>query len=254
MGIGDDLLATGMARGLAAQGKRAAFGDGHVQKWGPHSEMIFRGNPNIVPRGQERTPGVEWINYYKGHRIYNAQGANRWVWNYKFKAAPGELYFNVQDEMPDEGPNLVLIEPNVPQGKHCAPNKQWSVDRWRAVAGVLTTAGFKVRQFDHGGQNRVCEGIKTTTFRQAANLLTKCRVAILPEGGLHHAAAAVGVPAVVLFGGFVPPAVLGYDGHANLTGGATACGSFNRCTHCAEAMAAIQVDHVLDAVERFLCW
>jgi Glycosyltransferase family 9 (heptosyltransferase) len=253
MGIGDDIIATGMARGLSEQGKRAAFGDGRVQRWGPHSEIIFRGNPNIAPRGQERLPGVEWITYYKGNRIYNSPGSNRWVWNYKFKARPGEIYFDAQDEMPDEGSNLVLIEPNVPSGKKCAPNKQWHVDRWHAVASKLEREGFKVRQFEYGGQNQVCEGIKTPTFRQAAKLLTKCRVAILPEGGLHHAAAAVGVPAVVLFGGFVPPAVLGYDGHVNLTGGADACGSFNRCPHCAAAMAAIKVDNVLDAVERFLC-
>jgi len=50
--------------------------------------------------------------------------------------------------------------------------------------------------------------------------------------------------AIVLFGGFVPPAVTGYPMHRNLTGGAEACGSFNRCDHCLAAMRAISVDEV----------
>jgi hypothetical protein len=48
------------------------------------------------------------------------------------------------------------------------------------------------------------------------------------EGGMHHAAAAVGVPAVVLFGGFIPPEIMGYKGQISLTGGATACGNISQ--------------------------
>ncbi len=251
LGIGDDILATGMARGAAARGKRIAFGNGTVQKWGPFSEMIFRNNPNICPRGQERDPRTEWINYSKGSRIYNRQGANRWVFNYEFRAKPGELFFDATEDIYERDDNLIIIEPNVPN-KPCAPNKTWPVERWAALGGALRMRGWKVRQVDYGFPNKVAEPIKTHSFRQAAALLKSARLAVLPEGGLHHAAAAVGIPAVVLFGGFVPPAVLGYEGHANLTGGATACGTFNRCPHCAEAMGKIQVDHVLDAIEGLL--
>jgi hypothetical protein len=49
---------------------------------------------------------------------------------------------------------------------------------------------------------------------------------------------------VVLFGGFIPPQVTGYPGHVNLTGGAVACGSLQRCSHCQAAMNAISVDEV----------
>jgi hypothetical protein len=47
---------------------------------------------------------------------------------------------------------------------------------------------------------------------------------ISPEGGLHHAAAALGVRAVVIFGGFISPATTGYELHTNLFTGGQACG------------------------------
>jgi hypothetical protein len=62
---------------------------------------------------------------------------------------------------------------------------------------------------------------------------------------LHHAAAAVGTRAIVIHGGFTPPAVLGYSGHINLTGGADeACGYWDRCNHCRAALDRIEVDDV----------
>jgi ADP-heptose:LPS heptosyltransferase len=251
LGIGDDILATGMAKGAAARGKRIAFGDGKSIRWGPYSQMVFKGNPNIARPGSESAADVEWVNYYKGHRIYNRPSSDRWVWNRDFKAKPGELYFDDSEDVHEFDPDLILIEPNVPR-KPCAPNKQWPVERWAAVASELIKAGFKVRQFEYGACNQIAPRTLTPTFRYAAALLTSARLAILPEGGLHHAAAAVGVRSVVLFGGFVPPDVLGYDQHINLTGGATACGSYNRCPHCIEAMAKITVDDVLGAVEGLL--
>ncbi len=252
MGYGDDIIATGMARGASLRGKRVAFGDGSRILWGPYSAHIFQNNPNIVHPGAERSSNLEWIDYYKGHRIYNKHGNGRWVWNYEFKAKPGEFFFGA-DELNEEerGSNLIVIEPNVPN-KPCGPNKQWPVDRFKQVAKELTAAGFDVVQPEYGGKNVVAKQIKTRTFREAAVFLRKARLAILPEGGLHHAAAALGVPAVVLFGGFVPPAVLGYDMHSNLTGGAEACGTFTRCQHCINAMNAISVNDVLDAAGEHL--
>jgi hypothetical protein len=247
MGIGDDVIATGLARGAKDRGKRIAFGDGKRIIWGPHSSTIFRGNPNIALIGTERASDIEWIQYYKGHRIYNRQSGDRWTWNYEFRVSQGEIFFGDDEMKYEDDDNLILMEPNVPN-KPCGLNKQWPIDRFQQVADELTSAGFTVRQFDYGRPNRVAAGVHTPTFRDAVARLKSARLAILAEGGLHHAAAAVGTPAVVLFGGFVPPEVLGYDTHVNLTGGATACGSHRTCQHCIDAMRSITVDEVLDAV------
>ena len=251
MGIGDQIIATGLAKGAAARGKRIAFGDSVKIIWDAWSPMIFKNNPNIAPPGSERDKDIEWLGYYKKYRWYSrAIGGDKWLFNYDFKVVPGEFYFDKSENV-EKDDDLIIVEPNLPN-KIPAQNKQWPLKRWKQVANELLAAGFNVRQFEYGRPNRVAPGIKTPTFRHAAALLKSARMAIVPEGGLHHAAAAVECPAVVVFGGYVPPSVLGYDSHINLTGGVTACGNFKPCAHCAEAMDRISVEDVLDACERIM--
>jgi ADP-heptose:LPS heptosyltransferase len=258
VGLGDQIMATGLARGARKRGKRIAFGDGERIRWDHHSAQIFKGNPNIALPGQERHRDVEWVKFYKGHRIYNTQDGDRWVWHpEKFKAKPGELFLTDLELAfaAQFGSGFVVIEPNVPEMKTCAPNKRWPVARYEAVSKEFAASGYKVVQFGyHGARHRLqhAQYISPPTFRHALAILKNARIAILPEGGLHHGAAAVGTKAVVLFGGFIPPSVTGYDMHANLTGGAEACGSLNACPHCAAAMDAIRVDDVLGAADGML--
>lgn len=134
-----------------------------------------------------------------------------------------------------------------------APNKDWGREKYQSVAKELQSRGYEVAQFSFG-QVRL-SGVRVITvssFREAAIALTRSRMAILPEGGLHHGAAAVGVRAVVLFGGFIPPVVTGYSSHTNLTGGADACGSLHPCKHCRQAMGAISVDEVVNSAEEII--
>src|SRR6185503_684939 len=137
MGIGDDIIATGIAKGAAARGERIAFGNGKKIIWGPYSEMIFRNNPNVAKPGEE-AKHIKWFHYYKGNRIYNMAGNGRWLWNYAFKVQPGEIYFDQNEyRKPDE--KLIIIEPNVPK-KPCAPNKTWP--HWHLLANELRGAGW----------------------------------------------------------------------------------------------------------------
>lgn len=255
MGLGDQLIATGMARGAAANGKRIAFGDQRRIIWDGNSPQIFKGNPNIAPPGSEGAPDIEWIAYYKGQRVYNHHepGTNRWIWNYDFHPIPGEMYFDAQEQAFADAltPGFVLIEPNVPWWKPVAPNKNWGLKNFQAVADKMLADGHDVAQFSFGHVKlsgvRI---IQSPTFRHALAALSRAKLAIVPEGGIHHGAAAVNVPAVVLFGGFIPPKVTGYPSHINLTGGAEACGIFTPCQHCTEAMARISVDEVLQAAKE----
>lgn len=246
MGFGDDIMASGMAREL--NGKRAAFGDGKRIIWGPWSAEVFHNNPHIARPGEERADDLHWIDYYKGHRKYNRMNGDRsrWIWNYEFKAVPGQIFFTDAEMEYAERlePGFVVIEPNVPI-KPVAPNKDWGLAKYQAVADRFLGAGHDVVQFSHS-RDRLAgvRRIETPTFRKALAALSRARLAILPEGGLHHGAAAVGVRAVVIFGGFIPPQVTGYSFHANLTGDALACGSLFKCRHCREALDRISVDDV----------
>lgn len=258
LGYGDNIMAAGMARGAAQRGKRIAFGDGKRLIWDQHSKAIFDHNQNIAAPGMERASNVEWIEFYKGNRLYNQVGPkrDRWIWNYDFRPVPGEMFFTHEEKRyaAQFGEGFVVIEPNVPAFKSVAPNKQWPVDRYEMVAAALIARGCDVVQFAYGAANRVRSAsfLSTPNFRLALAVLARAGLYIGPEGGMHHGAAAVGIPAVVLFGGFIPPKVTGYDAHTNLTGGAEACGSLQPCAHCTAAMNAISAEEVEEAAIRHL--
>ena len=244
-------MATGLARGAAARGKKIAFGDGRKLIRGPWCEVAFRHNPNIANSLTE--PNLEWINYHKGNRIYNKQGNGRWIWNYDFRPVPGEFFFS-EDEKSHavDRWDAVLIEPNVPWHKPVAPNKDWGKEKYQRLADWFRKDGLRVFQMGHGKVR--LSGIEVVDtqgdFRKAVASLSGFGLAVLPEGGLHHAAAAVGTRAVVLFGGFIPVEVTGYSGHMNLNGGAEACGSFRECPHCRAAMQKITVEEVYECAAQ----
>lgn len=259
MGYGDQLMATGLARGARARGVRIALGDGDRILWDRHSEEVFKRNPNLAQPGEERAKDLEWVGYYKGSRIYNRQDAAhaRWIWNPDWSPKPGEIFFSGGELRHSEraGAGFVLIEPNVPWWKSVAANKDWGRKNYQAVADRLAADGRRVVQLMHAKTEVRLAGVEplvSTSYRDALAMLKRAALFIGPEGGMHHGAAALGVPAVVLFGGFIPPQTTGYPEHANLTGGAEACGRYTPCDHCKAAMAAIGVDEVVVAASERL--
>jgi len=163
---------------------------------------------------------------------------------------PGELFFE-RNELAAaaaaltalDTSRLVIIEPNT---KRQAPNKAWGAVRYSSVAWRLAKEGFEVVQF--AGEQAIAgiPQISAATFKIACAVLRHARLYIGPEGGLHHAAAALQIPAVVIFGGYISPAVTGYKTHTNLfTGQGVGCGRVDPCGHCRDCMGKITVDDVL---------
>lgn len=250
-------MATGFARGAKARGKRIAFGNKHQIIWDQNSETIFRNNPNIARPGCERDADIEWFDFWKGHRLYNYRSGDRWVWNLNFRAKPGEVFFDQQEARNGAryGRGFVLIEPHLPLWKGpYIRNKDWGFDKYQRIVNRLKMMGARVVQFKHLAGETMLDGVeklKPYNFRDALAILSNASLYIGPEGGLHHGAAAVGVPAVVIFGGFIPPSVTGYDMHSNLAGSSEFCGSLKPCEHCRRAMENITVDQVYEeAMDR----
>jgi ADP-heptose:LPS heptosyltransferase len=135
---------------------------------------------------------------------------------------------------------MVMIEPTtkVPDG-----NKAWLWDRWQAVA--RTRSDFV--QCGPADAPRLT-GVEfvETTFRNAAAVLSGCRAFVGPEGALHHAAAALDVPAVVLWSEFISPDVTGYASQINIRHAGPACGSRVPCESCKRSMEAITVQEVVE--------
>ncbi len=87
--------------------------------------------------------------------------------------------------------------------------------------------------------------VPTPTFRHAAAVLSVCRAFVGTEGGLMHAAAAVGTPAVILWSEFISPEITGYSSMTNLRHAGKPCGNRFNCPSCRKSMEAITVDEVV---------
>ncbi len=255
MGWGDELVASGFARGARERGERIAFGFGGKIRWSWQAREIFRNNPNVAPPGSERARDLRWVAHCAGSRL-NTSGidkrTNRWKWN-PFRPPPGELFFS--DEELDYGRSFgdgfIVIEPRT---KACWANKQWPVERYVAVAADLRAKGHRVVQFsgDAPPVSGCGEVISNQTFRKALAVLSHAALYVGPEGGLHHGAAAVGTKAVVIFGGWPDPRSSGYDQHRNLAAPDAGCGTISPCNHCRVAMNNITVDKVIYAATKEL--
>lgn len=149
-----------------------------------------------------------------------------------------------------------VIEPGLdPKGN---PNKQWGAANWAELAALMRAGGLDLVQMGPQPPASLAPGVtyvRTRSFRQAASVLARAAGSVLPEGGLHHAAAVLGVPAVVLFGGYIDPEVTGYDGHINLAdrGAGSPCGRWRPCRHCADAWRAIAPADVYAALRGLVC-
>lgn len=211
---------------------------------------VFDHNPRIALSGDLD------VQVYKprgdnGLRPYClAKLTDKWVWT-DYKPLVGEIYFQpgelafAAQHKPD-----IVIEPNLKS--KASPNKDWGRDRWTQLVTMLRAEGMVPVQLGPVGTQLVSGArfIETPNFRLAAAVLKNARGAVLSEGGLHHAAAAVGLRAVVIYGGYISPRQTGYDMHTNIFTGGKPCGMRVPCKHCKKAMDAITPAMVLEELKK----
>ena len=211
---------------------------------------LSEGIPYILRRPTHARTYLRLINC-PGVRPYIAgKTPTQWTWK-PYKPIPDEIKFTDEElEFAERYAGRVMVEPNVKDIGHS--NKAWH--RWPALLAALRKEGIPTFQCGPGGTSWIADDfLLTPTFRYAAAALSKARAFIGTEGGLGHAAAAVGVPSVIIFGGFISPQVTGYDMHRNLfTGTGLGCGMRIDCKHCREAMDKITVDEVMTNLKELL--
>jgi ADP-heptose:LPS heptosyltransferase len=240
MGIGDQLMAAGEARALHERiGRRVVIVDRHNR---PQWSDLWDGLPYIL---RQHEPGAARLVNAPGTRPYiSAKAATRWCWR-PYEPQPAEIVFTPEElAFAEKYRGMVLVEPNVKAQAHT--NKAWVFRRWEALLEHPLLAGVRFVQCGPRGVQRVHRAafVETATFREATAVLSVCRAFAGTEGALHHAAAAVGVPAVVLWSEFIDPTVTGYPQHRNLRHAGKACGSRQQCAGCIESMLRISVDEV----------
>lgn len=282
MGIGDSLLACGDARKLHAGRDEVLIAIGNPEKSKVDWQSVHNGVPFLATQDDvdKGVRPIEWVRSFPSNRPYIdydqmasymadagrpdiarrklASMIGGYIWKKGYRATPAVIHFTSAEleliHTLKRGPRYVAIEPHI---KRRAPiNKQWSVPRMERVA-IDLSQDILVRQISAPDQPDTVQGAERITpqsFREAMCWIAAASLYIGPEGALHHTCAALDVPAIVLFGGYISPKITGYDGHINLTGNAkSACGTkTTSCPHCREAMASITVEEVIEHARNSL--
>ncbi len=248
MGFGDELMLTGIVKKAYARHKKPIClgqgGKNYLDEvlWGE----VFENNPKIAKKPY---PGCVWVPYIKGNRAYLDYEKNtdkKIGYRKDFRPEPGEIFFTEDEKKKYQGlGKFIYIEPNV-KGSFSG-NKDWGFENWEKIninATFIQGSGKRVLSY--------AKQIQTPTFRDACALLSKASLFVGTDGGLHHAAAALNIPAIVLWGGVVSPKILGYDNHVNLHSGTPTCGSWEPCAHCRKAMNWITPKMVEDEIKKWL--
>ena len=270
-------MGTGLALAIRDQypdakvvfGNPDSYHDPKTNKLSVHWSDVFFNNPLVVHPDQP-TKTLICIPDYPGHRVYidyersetgiHTDGSSQYFkfqWQEDFKAPKGALYFDNNEKSAASEIALRLpypyfvIEPHVAK-KPWINKKAWDFVRWQAVVDALPELHFI--QLSGGEVLNGVHQVETQTFRQACGLVACAGGFVGTDGGLHHAAAALGVPAVVLWGHYSSPEIFGYDEHINVRHAeGIGCGiTFDECALCQSSMNDIKVDEVVEAIKGLI--
>jgi len=204
----------------------------------------------------------------------------------KWKMNPGIIYF-MEDELKEieELKSIysdhIFIHPYACKGHNCA---DWGLDNWTDFIKKATRRGHKLVQCGpaknfalanlHNFSNSSVDDIQkrnfehlgvtfheTQNFRDAMKLIAAVKMVITPEGGIHHASAALNKSGVILLGGRVHPDAFGYDFQCNIyvkdktspciitrTNKTSICKK-RPCHHCSRCWKKINFRAVLKLIE-----
>lgn len=260
MGVGDEILAAGQAQRLYEQDPRlrsVIVGIDSKPRW--HEiwannpaiatpDEFYRGGPfRLLPNGPNCRPYI----------VYPFTKDTGWTFNKSFKARDhvAKIYLTAAEiargveAFKKYGP-YILIEPYT---KH--DNFRWSMEDWSTFVAEHSKE-FTFVQHVHK-DSEVIPGVQTesATFREACGLLTGARAYVRSESGMTHAAAALGVRQVTIWGGCMDPDVLGgYPLQVNVAdrGTGSPCGRWHPCEHCATVMKAITPKRIARALRKAL--
>lgn len=261
MGFGDEILVTGEAKRLQQTDPRPVM---VLDRAGRHRwHPLWEGNPRILKPGvagrcQKLVNGAgcrPYVDYkrmqgdfkliYPDQKFSTKRRHPELPYRYtSHKCTRGELYFTKRGP-----PEYVVIEPHF---KEINLNRDWGWDRWQSVVDSLDLPWVQISQ----SGKRVLNGVRhmpANNQLDACRRLAKASLYVGPEGGLYHAAAALGVSSVAIFGGFVSPDNQGYDDSINIyERDGSPCGQRVTCGHCRKAMDKIKPSMVIAGITKLL--
>lgn len=250
MGYGDVLMSIGDAKRRHQQTRQRVMIVGRDGR--PVASDMFTGIPYLTQR-PVAGPFQRVING-SGVRPYVASKTpTQWTWR-PYQPTPADIVFtDAERAFAEPYRGSIMIEPNVKNIGHT--NKAWPLLYWLQFDSMLGSSKIgpvvqcsltPERWLPHAA------GVITPTFRHACAVLSVCRAFVGTEGGLMHAAAAVGVPAVILWSEFISPEITGYPTMRNLRHAGKPCGRRLNCHRCQESMLAIKPAEVFANLKEIL--
>lgn len=253
-GAGDEILAAGQAQRLWNEHHiRVLICDQHgTPRWHP----MWDGSP-IIMRPEEATdPHQRLISgpNCRPYIVYPFTPETGWTFNKDFRCRDhiAHLYLTNEERflgldcLKRYGPYL-LIEP---WSKH--PNLRWPMPHWNDLCARISEAlpQYTIVQHTHKDSvNFVADHAvvhRPTTFRETCGLIAHAACYIRGESGLLHAAAALGIPSVAIWGSCMDWEVMGgYPKEVGVGIVRPFCGFFKACPHCEAAMQGILPEQVL---------
>lgn len=246
MGLGDEIMALGRAERLYEQtGKPVSI---LTMTESPRDHDAWHGNPAWVYKGGERLVdgggSRPYIRHWHGRRA---------IFNLDYKARAGRVHLtDAERDSCTLEPPYAIVSPELKKG--ASPNKDWGRRNWEAVIRDFPIPVYQLCPDDKTSPISGAIPYKTPSFRAALAAIEKAALVMAAEGGTHHMAASMKVPAVVVFGSFVPPSVTGYDFHYNIAVETDEgyCGRWEMCEHCRTALKSITPETVRE--KAILIW
>ena len=248
MGFGDEIMATGFARLIKLENEDSQVVIGDEKRQIGTISKVFLGNPYIShPQKLIKEKKIIWVNHSKFFRPYinyKETTEKKYAWNSNHKAIPGNLFFS-KDEKEKASNDLLTILKKWNEKFQTKPKKiiffensfrvskfNFQKDRDKAIYRynrhlpnekliqiINSLKEYLFVQSVHEDSYLInCENVfhYKSNFREACSLLNISELYFGPEGGFHHAAAALNKKAVVIFGGFIDPLVIGYIFHIHI--------------------------------------
>ena len=259
MGLGDEIMVTALVKKNRRENPipHVIVNSKGLMRW----SVAWENNPYILNKKEllGHRPNFD-KNYYTlssgngGGRHYidyeKSKHHQFYVWK-EWDIEPGEIFLSEKEyELAKNfqkgyGNPIILIEPTI-KG-HLQENKNWGKHNWQHLTKQLDKNNIRTIQLNHFySKLNLTSNIHTVhSIREIFAYISIADMIISHEGGFHHAAAALGTPGIVIFGGYIDPKITGYPIHTNLTGTKVFCGNLIPCSHCRKAMNSITPEKVV---------
>jgi len=264
-GLGDALMLNSVMFELGRQrGRNHLLGTNYYE--------LFKGNPYItlLPFKSQRihhqigkllklaglVSNLHYLDYYRnsqqpGQHILSVLSNEAGVRQPPVKPA---IYLNqselIRAKLPDTGKPWIAIQST--GLATWTDNKNWGHQKMGKVIELLKSdySFLQLGSHDDPSLSVDLNLSGKVSPREAICYLKRCQKMVAQEGFLMHAAAAVGVPSVIIYGGFIAPWQSGYDCNINLytTLPCAPCFLTSPCPYGKRCLEDIKPSHVIEAL------